>query len=169
MADQLMLTCFAQKIAGEALEDFRPYNDTIIDWELDYRDYSEERGMICRTITVVVKEALVKTRDEKHSLKRVPGFVVIVYQEDEFEEGEKEEYLPHEATFTEQPKAVSEFLDYCLSAEGWAEIGESRAELLAKGLAGFECPFCGWCCEDLSKNEFRDTCMGCGKRFWDLG
>jgi predicted RNA-binding Zn-ribbon protein involved in translation (DUF1610 family) len=59
----------------------------------------------------------------------------------------------YEASFKEKARAVDEFIEQCLHTDQWVSIGEARANLIPKGKAGFECPNCGWVCEDLEKEN----------------
>ena len=153
-------------------EDFRLWDRTIIDWDVEFQGYASGDdddalpGYIDFHLIVHVFEAYVSARDPKTYKKiEVPGYMVVVTQnvalpgEDWeswtiFDEGYKKKDLP---------KAIDVFQRELLNAQTIILVAESRAKLVPTGKAVFECPFCGW----VTDSEDDDTtCMGCGKRFW---
>jgi hypothetical protein len=173
-----MLDSFSQSeiSVDEVTKDFKPYNNTILAWEIEIEDYwqdEEERGeLISRTIEITVKEALVKIKNDKGKKVEVPGYLVLI-SEDMYKSGGIliDGFIQASEEFKKQDfkKAVDCYIRYMLDVQDWIFIADSRAALKPERKEQFECPFCGWCSEiPLEETEFKDTCLGCGKRFWDL-
>lgn len=172
MPEQLMLSSFSAKTISldEATKDFRPWNNKIFDWEVEYQGYSqgedEVEGYIEFHIVAEIKEALVKTRKGKsHKKVEVPGYVVLITQNMVFESGEKESYVAYEESFTktELKKAFDVFMLELLEIQTWIKIAESRSLLIPVKADVFECHCCGWVTDKWADDI---CCEGCGKRFW---
>jgi len=172
MTNQPMLSEFTKEtVSMDAFTlGFRPWNQVILDWGVDYTGYTREEGQnegyLGFHILVELKEALVRGREEKTS-KKVPrpGYMLTVTQEMTFEDGKTEQYIIHEESFPkdECKKAVDAFQRELLIIQTWIEIAESRARIMPQHNDVFECPWCGWVTDIVSDDI---TCQGCGKRYW---
>ena len=169
---QLMLSSFSQKTIsmGESTKNFRPWNNIIFDWDVEYFGYSrgidEPEGIIEYHVIVELMEALVKARNPKTNKKiEMPGYKLIINQNMAFKGRGWESYVVYEEAFQKDKlkKAFDVFQREVLNIQGWIRIAESRLHLIPKGLDVFECSFCGWVTNAWSDDI---TCQGCGKRYW---
>ena len=172
MPEQLMLSSFATKTVSiaEFTKGFRPWNNGILDWEIEYQGYfredDEHEGYVEFHVIVEIREALVKVRKEKPFKKvDVPGYKIIVTQNMAFEAGEWENYIAYEESFTKDQlnKAFDVFQREILNIQDWIRIAESRARFIPKKEDVFECLFCGWVTDTWADDII---CEGCGKRYW---
>ena len=172
MPEQLMLSSFSEKTIplDEATKGFRPWNNKVFDWEVEYRGYSrdedEVEGYIDFHIVVEIREALVKVKKEKSNKKvEVPGYVVVITQNMVFETGQKESYVAYDESFIKAvlKKAFDVFMLELLEIQTWINIAESRARLIPIKADVFECNCCGWVTHKWADDIF---CDGCGKRYW---
>jgi hypothetical protein len=175
---QLMLHSFKEKEISveKATEDLKPYNNVILDWEIECKDFmsedigSDEGKIIKRHIKVVMKESLVKARNEKGKRIEVPGYKVFSV-EDVYDDKDRlvDGFISLSEDFKEKDKkkATDCFMEYILTIQNWIMIAESRAKSKPDNKQQFECLNCGWCSEvPLEETEFKDTCLGCGRRYW---
>jgi hypothetical protein len=172
MTAQLMLSSFAKKTISvdESTKGFRPWNNLILNWEVEYRGYSREdgepEGYVDFHVVVEITEALVKVRTPK-TYKKVkrPGYKLIVVQNMAFEGREWDGCIVYEESFIKDrlKRVFDVFHREVLNIQRWIRIAESRARLIPNRADVFGCPFCGW-----ATNVWMDdiTCEGCGKRFW---
>ena len=153
-------------------DDFRLWDGTIIDWDVEFLGYTSSdnddarSGFVDFHLIVQVFEAYVSARDEKSYKKiEVPGYRVIVTENIAFPDEPWESWTIFEEGFTKNdlPKAIDVFQRELLNAQTIILVAESRAKLLPAGDAVFECPFCGWVTDTMKDDT---TCLGCGKRFW---
>ena len=173
MTEQLILSSFSKKTISfsEATKDLRPWNNLILDWEVEYQEFSncemdEPQGFIDFHVVVEIVEALIRVKDQKSGKKfERPGYKLIVFQNMALEGKNWESYVVYDESFKKDKliKASDVFQREILNIQSWIEIAESRAQLIPSGKDVFECWFCGWVTD-----EFNDdiTCFGCGKRFW---
>ena len=149
-----MLSSFSQKTVSfsEATKDVRPWNNLILDWEVEYRGFSksemdELEGYIDFHVVVEIVEALIPVKDQR-SRKKVerPGYTLIVFQNMALEDKNWESYVVYDESFTKDKlvKAFDVFQREILNIQNWIEIAESRARLIPSGKDVFECWFCGW-------------------------
>ena len=172
MISQLDLSSFAEKAISleESTKDFRPWDKTIIDWEIKYHGYVREeggpKGFIECHVTVEIKESLIQIKNPKtHKKVTKPGYKLSVFQDVSFEGKGRENNIVYEEEFEKQDlkKAFDVFQRELLNVQGWVEIAESRARIIPKENDVFECIHCGWVTDILSDGI---TCEGCGKRYW---
>lgn len=172
MTQQLQLSSFSQKTIsmGESTKSFRPWNNIIFEWEIEYCGYSrgfdEPEGIVEFYIIVELIEALVNARSPKTNKKlERPGYKLVATQNITFDNGRRESYIVYEESFQKDKlkEAFDVFQREVLNIQGWISIAESRLHLIPKGLDVFECSFCGWVTNVWSDDI---TCEGCGKRYW---
>ena len=172
MTEQLMLSSFAQETIStqEFAKDFRPWNNLVFEWDVEYsgyrRDDGETEGYIDFHVIVQIVEALVKIRDTKTRNKvETPGYKLLVTQIVAYEGKEWDSSVVYDECFQKDQlkRAFDGFQREVLNIQGWIEIAESRARLMPKRRDVFECFFCGWV-TDISSDDI--MCHGCGKRFW---
>ena len=169
---QLMLSSFSQKTIsmGKSTKNFRPWNNIIFEWDVEYLGYSrgfdEPEGIIEYHVIVEIMEALVKARNPKTNKKiERPGYKLIITQNMVFQGKDWESYIVYEEAFQKDKlkKAFDVFQRELLNIQVWIKIAESRARLIPKGNDVFECSFCGWVTNAWGEDI---TCEGCGKRYW---
>ncbi len=117
-------------------------------------------------LIVQVFEAYVSARDEKtYRWVKVPGYKVVVTENVALPDEPWESWTIFEEGFKKKDlsKAIDVFQRELLNAQTIVLVAESRAKLIPKGKAVFECPFCGWVTDSF---DYDTTCLGCGKRFW---
>lgn len=156
---------------SEATKDFRPWDRTIIDWEVEYQGYQrtedgDQEGFIDFHIIVGIMESLVKARDKKSYKKiKVSGYKIIVTQNFALPGESWESWVLHVEEFKKKDisKAYDAFQRELLNIQTWIEIAESRANLIPFGKDAFECMHCGWVTDKISDDIM---CPGCGKRYW---
>ena len=172
MISQLDLSSFSEKAISltESTRDFRPWDKTILDWEIKYHGYVREEGGAkgfteCH-VTVEIKESVTQIKNPKTRKKATkPGYKLSIFQNVSFEGKEWESYIVYEEEFEKQDlkKAFDVFQRELLNVQGWVEIAESRARLIPKENDLFECIHCGWVTDIWSDDII---CEGCGKRYW---
>jgi len=172
MTTQLGLAAFSGKTVSvdELTKDFRPWNRTILEWEIEYvgynRDYEGPEGYVEFHVLVELTEAIITARHPKtYKEKKTPGYRLGIFQNMAAEGQPWESYLVHDESFRKQDlgKAVDAFQCALLDIQSWVEIAESRARIIPQGNAVFECFHCGWV-TDIWADDI--VCEGCGKRFW---
>lgn len=171
MTEQLMLSAFSRKTISmdEASRGFRRWNTVLLEWDVAFDDYVKEPGVkegpVKRHVHIHLREALIKKYRKEH-----PGYVVEVTSSNRAQFFRVDDYIDHQEQYLKKDyrKAVDAFQNAVLMAQDWIMIGEARASLISAGKAGFQCHNCGWVCEDLERTEFKDTCLGCGKRYWKM-
>ena len=149
--------------------ELRPWNQVILEWDVDYTGYVREdghnEGYLDFHVMVEIEEALVTARQEK-SYKKVqrPRYKLAVTQETTFKSGKTESYIIYEESFQKDQlrKAVDAFQRELLTIQNWIEIAESRARIMPQHNDVFECQWCGWV-TDIWSDDI--TCQGCGKRY----
>jgi hypothetical protein len=169
---QLELSAFSGKTISmdESTKDFRPWNRTILDWEIEYRGYNRgedgPEGYIDFHVVVEINEAVIIARNPK-TYKKVekPGYKLSIFQNMAFEGKEWESYVVHEESFEKKKlkKAFDAFQRELMNIQCWVEIGESRARIIPQANDVFECFHCGWV-TDIWADDI--MCQGCGKRYW---
>jgi len=171
-ARQLDLSAFAGKTItiDESTQDFRPWDKTILDWEIEYtgyrRDFNEPEGYIEFHVTVEVSEAMVTVRHPKIYKKiQAPGYNLTVFQSMAFEGNEWETFVVHDEQFKKEDlkRAIDAFQRELLNIQSWVEIAESRARIIPQANDLFECMHCGWVTHLWADDII---CQGCGKRYW---
>ena len=103
-----MLSSFSQKTISfsEATKDLRHWNNLILDWEVEYRGFSNDEmdeleGFIDFHVVVEIIEALIHVKDQKTGKKvERPGYKLIVYQNMAFESNNWESHIVYDETFT---------------------------------------------------------------------
>ncbi|MFC1895648.1 hypothetical protein ACFL0Q_03155 [Thermodesulfobacteriota bacterium] len=156
---------------AEATKDFRPRNNVIFDWEVEYRGYGrledyESEGPIDFHVMVQIIEALVKVKEPKTSKKKLtPGYILVVTLDVKFNDKKTESLIVYEESFLVEDlnKAFDVFQRELMNIHGWIIVAESRNRFIPPKKDIFECIFCGWV-TDLWKDDI--LCQGCGKRFW---
>lgn len=152
------------------MKDFRPWDQTILDWEIEYQDYSRKddegaEGHIDFHVIVEIREALVKDRYPKTCKKlKNPGYKLTIIQNIAYAGKEWESYIANEESFQmdQLRKAFDAFQRELLNVQCWVEIAESRARIIPKENDVFECIHCGWVTDIWSDDII---CNGCGKRY----
>lgn len=155
----------------KSTKDFRPWNNLILDWEIEYQGYSRKddnhiEGYINFHVIVEIKEAVVKARAPKTYRKRnKPGYKLTIIQNIAFEGKEWESYVLYEESFQmdQLGKAFDVFQRELLNIQCWVDIAESRARIIPQQNDVFECFHCGWVTDIWSDDII---CEGCGKRYW---
>ena len=172
MISQLDLSSFSEKTVSlaESTKDFRPWDKTVIDWEIKYHGYVREdggpKGFIEYHVTIEIKESVIQIKSPKtHKKVTKPGYRLSVFQDVSFESKVWENNIVYEEEFEKQDlkKAFDVFRRELLNVQNWVEIAESRARLIPKENDVFECIHCGWV-TDIWSDDI--TCEGCGKRYW---
>jgi hypothetical protein len=172
MISQLDLSSFSEKTVSlaESTKDFRPWDKTVIDWEIKYHGYVREeggpKGVIECHVTVEIKESAIQIKSPKtHKKFTKPGYKLSIYQDVSFAGKGWENNIVYEEEFEKKDlnKAFDVFQRELLNVQGWVEIAESRARLIPKENDVFECIHCGWV-TDIWSDDI--TCEGCGKRYW---
>lgn len=150
---------------------FRQWNRTIIDWDIEYQGYHRTEdgdpiGFIDFHIIVEIVEAFVKARDKK-SYKKIeaPGYKLIITQSMTLPDQPWETWQVYDESFPKDklPQAFDVFQRELLNIQTWIEIAESRANLIPDGKDVFECLHCGWVTNKMADDIM---CSGCGKRYW---
>jgi hypothetical protein len=173
MITQSNLSAFSGKTVSmnELTMGFRPWNKTILDWEIEYQGYSREdneseEGLIDFKVIVEIKEALVPAKGPKrHKKFKRQGYILTVIQNMAPGGHEWESYIVYEESFQmdQLKKAFDVFQRELLNIQSWVEIAESRARIIPQGNDVFECFHCGWVTDIWSDDIM---CKGCGKRYW---
>ena len=168
-----MLSSFTRKTVSvdEATNGFRPWDNVIMDWDLEYQGYSRKdeecaEGYVDFHVIVEVREAVVKARDTKTYKKlNKPGYKLTIIQNVAFDGKEWESYIAYEESFqmNQLKKAFDVFRRELLNIQCWVEIAESRARIIPQENDVFECFHCGWV-TDIWADDI--MCPGCGKRYW---
>lgn len=168
-----MLSSFSTKTISMdvSTKAFRPWNNNIFDWEVEYQGYyreeDEHEGYVDFYVLADIREALVKMRKDKKTYRKieVPGYKLIITQKMALAGREWESYVVYEEVFPKKQlrKAFDVFMRELLNIQGWIEIAESRARLMPDQADVFECDFCGWV-TDIWTDDI--LCEGCGKRYW---
>ena len=172
MTNQLELSGFLGKTISmdELMGDFRPWNNVVLDWDIDYQGYQRdgegEEGYLDFHVIVEIKEAVVKAKDPKtHRRLKKPGYKLTVIQNTAVVGKEWERYIVYDESFQmdQLRKAFNAFQHELLNIQCWVEIAESRARIIPQGNDVFECFHCGWV-TDIWADDI--MCPGCGKRYW---
>ena len=173
MTEQLMLSSFSTKTISmdDSTKGFRPWNNNVFDWEVEYQGYYREEGKhegyVDFHVLVDIREALVKVRKDNKTYRKieVPGYKLIITQKMALAGRERESYVVYEEAFQKEKlgKAFDVFSREVLNIQGWIKIAESRVRLIPDKSEVFECVFCGWVTDVWSDDIL---CEGCGKRYW---
>lgn len=159
----------------EAMKDFRPWNEIILDRDVKYQGYQRNKegqpeGYIDFHVIAKIVEAVVDVKVKRNGRKtpkkvKRPGYKLVVTQNVALPEMERITHILYEESFTENllKKAFDVFQGEVTYLQSCIEIAESRAKLIPNRRDIFECPFCGWVTDEWSDDI---TCEGCGKRFW---
>lgn len=167
------LSAFSERTISmnKSMEDFRPWNHLILDWEIEYQGYSRrdddgEEGYIDFHVIVEIREAVVNARDPKtHKKLKKHGYRLTIIQNIAFAGKEWESIIAYEESFQmdQLRKAFDVFQRELLNIQCWVDIAESRARIIPQENDIFECLHCGWV-TDVWDDDI--ICQGCGKRYW---
>ena len=168
-----MLSSFSTKTIpmDDSTKGFRPWNNNVFDWEVEYQGYYREEGnhegYVDFYVLADIRVALVKVRKDKKTYRKIeaPGYKLIITQKMALAGRERESYVAYEEAFPKEQlrKAFDVFRRELLNIQVWIEIAEPRARLIPDKADVFECVWCGWV-TDIWTDDI--LCEGCGKRCW---